>query len=115
MNFFNVDVADGALRLAGRVIEPEPETFARISGCDNLILGLRPKDIKESSIDGRGIPATVELVEQLGSETYLHLKIAGVACVASVEPDSHAKIDDVVKIEMNMSKAYFFKPDGVKI
>jgi ABC-type sugar transport system ATPase subunit len=57
----------------------------------------------------------MERVERLGSETNLYRKVADKSSVAVVQPDSRIKIGDVIEIGLDMSKAHFFKPDGIRI
>jgi multiple sugar transport system ATP-binding protein len=114
MNFFIATFNNNGLQLGKYHFALPPEILARACKHSGLNLGLRPKDIRETT-DGNGVPAKVELVEQLGSETYLHLNIADSPCIASVEPDTKAKIHDVIRVEMNMSKAHLFEPNGMRI
>ena len=115
MNFFDASVKDGRLCLGECVFTLDPETMARLSIYDCLIIGLRPQDIHETPISEYSISATVELVERLGSETYLYLKIADTQCIASAPPDSQVKPGDVIEAGLFMSKAHFFEPNGMRI
>jgi multiple sugar transport system ATP-binding protein len=52
----------------------------------DVLVGIRPKDItvREGTVDGWQ-PATVTLVEPIGSESIVHLDVAGAALVAHVD------------------------------
>jgi len=95
MNFFNAAVDINHLKLAEYSFTLESKAAARSYDHGRLILSLHPKDIYEISDGESGIPAKVELVEHLGSETYLYLIIADTPCIANVEPDTKARIGDV--------------------
>jgi multiple sugar transport system ATP-binding protein len=115
MNFLDISVKDGCLCFEDYTFVLDSETMSRISAHETLILGLRPHNIHETPISEYRISATVELVERLGSETYLYLKIADTQYVANVSSDSQTKIGDSIDIWLELSKAHFFEPQGARI
>ena len=76
MNLFDVEVgSDGTAHLGNFSIPlPREATTALKGGRANL--GVRPEDLSLVG-DGEGIPATVELVEELGSDAFLHASVKG--------------------------------------
>jgi multiple sugar transport system ATP-binding protein len=113
-----------AIRLAGengglwaeseglRIKVPPPlmERLGPYAGKE-LTLGIRPEDL---SIAGDGddkdlsFPATVEVVERLGSEILLDVAAGPAAMVASVEPTSTAKVHETLHLAVNPARIHFF-------
>ncbi len=76
-----------------------------------VVLGVRPEDIKNESNKASGaeaIKSKVEVKEQLGSETYLYLEIDSKKLIARVKPIFNPSIGDEVKIYFDMDKAHIF-------
>jgi multiple sugar transport system ATP-binding protein len=76
-----------------------------------VVLGLRPEHITEQSAaknPAQAITATVELVEPLGSETYLYASVAGHPFVARVEAAHRLQPGKTVSLMFNMEHAHFF-------
>jgi multiple sugar transport system ATP-binding protein len=94
MNLFTVPrQRDEAPRLGSHPLPCPREALGKVSG-DSVALGIRPEDLRIVS-SGAGIPATVELVEELGSDAFIHASVAGaeqdgeqVVLVARVDPKS---------------------------
>lgn len=79
----------------------------------DVIMGIRPEDIHDEEVFLQNSPdsvvkAYVEVVELLGSETYLYLNIAGNDVTARVDPRSTAKVEDTVKVAFDMNRVHFF-------
>jgi len=78
MNLQTVPLADGGARLAGTVI-PLPAAVraaASQAGLHELVLGIRPEHLHLA--DGAGeIAGEVMLVEELGADALLHVRLAG--------------------------------------
>ena len=71
-----------------------------------LMLGLRPEDIRLGGV----LPATIEIVEHLGSAVILHLAVAGTTIVVqSVEAD-RLKAGDPITIDLDPALFYLFDP-----
>lgn len=78
-----------------------------------VILGIRPEDIYDKIFaqDARPeftITATVEVVEPMGSEIYLHLNAGNNNFVARVSNQDTATVNQDLQIVFDMSKAHFF-------
>ena len=80
-----------------------------------VILGIRPEDLHDEEIFIQSAPdstvkATVEVVELLGSETFLYLNIPGVedTKVARVDPRSKARAGDTIRIALDPNKIHLF-------
>jgi multiple sugar transport system ATP-binding protein len=76
MNLFDVEVGpDGTTHLGNFSLALPREATTALSG-KQVTLGVRPEDLQLVG-DGAGIPATVELVEELGSDAFLHASVRG--------------------------------------
>lgn len=73
-----------------------------------VILGVRPENIKPGQESGSNINARVEVVEPLGSETLLHLKLGKQSIIVKVNPDYKPVIGEKIKLTFEMTKAHLF-------
>jgi multiple sugar transport system ATP-binding protein len=117
MNFANVKVSDanGSLWAAneGMRIKVPAEIAARLAryAGQECVLGVRPEDLRvANSADppDLNIEAEVEVVEQLGSEVLLDVKVGPTTMVAAVEPTVRAKIRDHLRLAVNPERMHFF-------
>jgi multiple sugar transport system ATP-binding protein len=77
MNILTGQVVDGGVRLGSAVLPVPRDQLARASaGSGRVTVGFRPESI-ELGGPGDGVPVTVTVVEQLGSDAYLYTKLAG--------------------------------------
>jgi len=78
-----------------------------------VIMGIRPEDLHDeeiflqSAVDST-VKAYVEVVELMGSETYLYLNVSGVNVIARVDPRSTARAGDTIKIALDTNRLHFF-------
>jgi multiple sugar transport system ATP-binding protein len=118
MNFATVRIErgeDGALWAAGdafrvRVPEALAERVGRHAGCA-LTLGIRPEDLRiagGAAPPGLTFDAVVEVVERLGSETLLDLRVGRDSMVAAVEPAAQARSRDRLTLAMDPGRIHFF-------
>ena len=76
MNLFDVEVAaDGTTHLGNFAMSLPREAASALSST-RANVGVRPEDLSLVG-DGQGIPATVEVVEELGSDAFLHASVRG--------------------------------------
>jgi multiple sugar transport system ATP-binding protein len=88
MNLVDLAVQEGGCRLGDLMIPLSPEQRAALSG-DRVTVGIRPEGLNLVET-GAGLDAVVELVEELGSDAYLHLTCQldePTTFVARIEPD----------------------------
>jgi multiple sugar transport system ATP-binding protein len=117
MNFANVTVteANGSLLAenAGLRIQLPDEIAQRLRGYAGraITLGIRPEDL---TVAGAGdsehlcFDAVIEVVEQLGSEILLDMKVGDGVMVASVEPTTRVKVRDKLRLAMRPSRLHIF-------
>ncbi|HEX9822369.1 MAG TPA: sn-glycerol-3-phosphate ABC transporter ATP-binding protein UgpC [Methylomirabilota bacterium] len=117
MNFVDVGIneAGGAvvaetqgLRLA--VPAAKAGTLRAYKG-QQVVLGVRPEDVHVAT--GADAPhhvfdATVEVVEPLGSEILLDVRIGRSTIVARVEPSVRVKVHETVRLAVNADRLHFF-------
>jgi multiple sugar transport system ATP-binding protein len=69
MNLLDVPVSDGGVEVGGHTIPVSREDLAQAG--KHVTLGVRPEDL-DIATDGRGIPVTVDVVEELGADAYIY-------------------------------------------
>jgi multiple sugar transport system ATP-binding protein len=105
MNFLPATIGDGRL-VSGPFELPTPETNERL-GRRQLEMGIRPEHLRVRR-DRKGVPATVEVVEAAGNETFLHLRAGEHRLVARVGPDLRPAVGAVLRVEVPAGRAYVF-------
>jgi multiple sugar transport system ATP-binding protein len=117
MNFANVTVSerDGALRCVseGLDIKVPPAATDRLRPYlgREVTLGIRPEDLhvaSDADPQDYGFDALVEVVEKLGSEILLDLKVGRGAMVAAVEPTIRVTFGDRLRMALNPGRLHFF-------
>ena len=79
-----------------------------------IIVGLRPDaltDHRSSAEHAVKVPATVEVVELLGSEAYCYAQVGGQTLVARVAPSFDHAPGDHVSLWANLEAIHLFDPD----
>src|SRR2546421_4611102 len=85
-------------------------------GGKSVVLGLRPEDIivhddATGAMQERpGLKAEVEILQNLGSESYLLLAVATDSLIARVRPQHQLKLHQSISLVFDMSKAHYFDP-----
>jgi multiple sugar transport system ATP-binding protein len=75
-------------------------------------VGVRPEYVKVVG-NGSGIPGTVELVEALGSDTLIHVKVASdVHLIARQSDRTSLKLGDAVGVEIDQGALLYFDNQG---
>jgi multiple sugar transport system ATP-binding protein len=92
-----------------------PAPSLRLYTGKSVVLGIRPEDIDcglhQPSIPlGRTMEAVVEVVQPLGSETYLHLAGHAHSFVARVRATDHFTVKQPVSLAFDTRHAHFFDP-----
>ena len=74
-----------------------------------VTLGVRPEDLHIAAGDGRtGLDAVVEVVEPLGSEILLDVKVGPSLMVARVDPTIRAKVHEKIRLNVEPDRLHFF-------
>jgi multiple sugar transport system ATP-binding protein len=78
---------------------------------EHVTLGIRPEDLHVASGNdpvGVGFDAIVEVIEKLGSEILLDVKVGPHVMVAAVEPTVRTKVRDRLPLALNPDRLHFF-------
>jgi multiple sugar transport system ATP-binding protein len=87
---------------------------ARLAGCAEreIVLGIRPEDISLAGPDeADAVNLRVEVVEPMGSETWVYLSAESLTVIARVPPLRHGarpKPGQTVAVRLDMEKAHFY-------
>ncbi len=143
MNFFPATITDVGVRLPfGEVTLTQEvhDLLARNQTPNNVIVGIRPEHLEDASVmDGYAriraltFDVTVDFVESLGADKYLHFKSEGAGAqaaqlaelasesgvgenefVARVSTESQAKQGDTIQLACDTSKLTIFDADTGK-
>jgi multiple sugar transport system ATP-binding protein len=75
----------------------------------SMTMGVRPEDLMlASNGQGQRFKATVDVVEPLGSEILLDVKVGPHVMVARVEPTMRARVHDVIELAVDPERLHFF-------
>ncbi len=115
MNFADVELAEagGAILVVAEGMRLKlPPTIAerlRPHVGRQLTLGIRPEDLRVGAGNGSlDFPAIVEVVERLGAQILLDVKVGSGAMVAAVEPTVKAKVRDQLHLAFDAERLHFF-------
>lgn len=125
MNFLDVELKDrpgkGICAVFGRYELPLPENMIKAAGIIThvgkpVVMGIRPESLYHSAyqrdnMKDSELEAGCEVVEHMGSQTYLHLLCEGQHITAQVEPYLELSAGDMVEIAADMKKCHFFDKD----
>ncbi|MFN7131436.1 MAG: TOBE domain-containing protein, partial [Myxococcales bacterium] len=108
MNFVEANATGGTLAALGATFA----LGARLAGHEGAcVMGVRPEHLSEEPVPG-GVPVryAVELVEPLGSETYLTGSVAGARIVARVGSRTAAKPGGNIELYVDPRRLHLFAP-----
>jgi multiple sugar transport system ATP-binding protein len=97
---------------------------SKLDGTDyigkEVVLGIRPESIHDEavfleSMADSTIEAKIELVEMLGSETYLYLSFENTNFVARVNPRTKARAGDITRVALDANKIYLFDKETERV
>ena len=85
-----------------------------------VIVGVRPESIHDEEVfidqyPDAIIEADVDVVEQLGSITYLYVTCEGNSLTASVQPRTTVKTGDHIKLAIDVNRIHLFDKDTEKV
>ncbi|MFA6715538.1 MAG: ABC transporter ATP-binding protein [Victivallaceae bacterium] len=125
MNFFRgkLKVNGKGLTFAGKTFTlpirtPEHrEKLLPYKGRD-VVFGIRPEDIDseraKSTPEAPRISAKVEVVEPMGSETFVYLDTESETFTAKIDPHKPVKVGTEVSLPLDLKKAHIFTADDEK-
>lgn len=105
MNLLPAEVRGGALHVAGVALPSE-----RPLGADGAVtLGVRPAALR---IGASGLPARVELVENMGDATIVDLDVAGTPVKLRTDHAPSVREGDDVRVGFAADAMHLFERDG---
>ena len=130
MNFLRARLSGGVVEFAAYRFELPAQARHGLREVDGeILLGLRPEHFFDPRLGapeaaGNRLPVTVELTEQLGSETLLYFRADGVeaeqesegevelggALVARLDPRTSAAPGERLVLGLDVERAHFFDP-----
>jgi multiple sugar transport system ATP-binding protein len=119
MNFFEgaIRAGNGSLYFEGpggmHVGVPDKDKITLAAYVDkDVVLGLRPEDIGSSTAEQlAGAPrirAKVEVVEPMGSESYIYFRVADTTFISRVDAHRKFQVGEAAEPAVYMDKAHFF-------
>ncbi len=118
MNLIDVDYSrDSGLKLGDLDVPLSPEVTAALesSGPGKYTVGARPEHLK---IGAEGTPGEVSVVEELGSESFIHVNIIhqGEPRLIEVRAEGETKIQRGDRVHVSfIGPAHLFGPDGERV
>jgi multiple sugar transport system ATP-binding protein len=81
-----------------------------------VTFGIRPENIVAAGnarewAEPQEISATVEVIEPMGSETYLYLTTGRHSFIAKIDPHLEPALNTAMRLNVNMARAHFFRKD----
>ena len=121
MNFFDVEIQDdnGNLSIKSDAFTlkvPQEWTNAVAPHVGRrLTFGLRPEHVGSPSAEAQNHPQTIaadiEVIEPMGSETYLYMKVGDAGFIARVDPHRACSVGDKIDLAVMMDKAHLFNQE----
>ncbi len=117
MNILDVDRVDGALAIGGMPVPLEPEVKQALADTEGKTfgVGVRPEHL---ALGGEGLPGTVTVVEELGSESFVfvHVEHQGELVTLVVRNAGETEIDRGDHVTVSITGAtHVFAPDGSRV
>jgi multiple sugar transport system ATP-binding protein len=124
MNFLDVTVGgDGQAALEAEGLKlPVPERLLSEAGAkrgQKVVMGVRPEDLKDARFPGREdlpkVRARVEVMENMGSENFVHVNVAGKTFTSRMDPrSSDIQAGQTIEIAVDTGHIHLFDPESEK-
>lgn len=115
MNFITAVLSDNGRKV--RIGPNEIELPSPLNREGEILVGLRPEHLSITDIESaRHLNAEIQLIEPLGSEALVEVKIGEQTVIVREGADIDYRVGDRVKVNLDIQKANFFDSDtGVNI
>lgn len=121
MNFVEGRVVEAGFRTTrfalgdGTALEV-PLAGGRLASGAEVVLGVRPEDVSVGVGTGPSLRVEVVLIERLGAETYLHLRLqGGRRIVARVAGEAGCRVGETVAVTFAAPSLHLFDGEGNRI
>ena len=110
MNLADCTLTAGSADLGGVQVRLPSDLAGRVNGATALKFGVRPENLRlaAASADDIVVPAEVSLLEPLGAETLVTLKIGATEMVARCSADFRQSPGSLLNIHMNPRHVHLF-------
>ncbi len=116
MNFVDATIADSGTRLdAGKFSLPVPMSLRDVTAPKNgskVLVGIRPENILKVGKAGQGemarIRGTVEIVEPIGHEAIVHVRVGDALLVASFDSHQTPRPGDSMELVVELDALHLF-------
>jgi multiple sugar transport system ATP-binding protein len=131
MNFIRGRLdADGVALGPHQFILPDEVRAALSATSQDVLVGLRPEEFADPRLSGQDglavLPAEIEVIEQLGPETYAYFRVPGLDVVeigersvelagalsARLDPQTRAEPGERFGLTVNLSRIHLFDPEN---
>ena len=105
MNFIDCTVSDDEIDIGGQKM-PRPTDVTQRGA---LVLGIRPEHFNNDS-DTAVIQGQVEMIEKIGASVFLYVKCDKIKELIVIQREGHSQVQigELVNIDPNPNKLYFF-------
>ena len=86
-----------------------PESWRAFAGKE-LIIGIRPEDLRPVAANEPGIDAEVELVEPVGNEIFLNLRVGDQQLTARTPPRQLPEVGSTLRVACDSKRLHAFDP-----
>jgi multiple sugar transport system ATP-binding protein len=113
MNLQTVPVGDNRVRLGGTLVPLPPGIAQAVGGRKQVVVGLRPEHLSLSQ-ESTELTGEVALVEELGADSFVHVRLAGSDTPVNVRTEGlHAPpIGSVVYLRMDPKRMFAFDAES---
>jgi multiple sugar transport system ATP-binding protein len=110
MNMFSGRIAENSVRIGDHEYGiPEGVREEIPDGTDEVILGIRPEDVRVvDSPTESSFSTTVKVVELMGDLTHVYTDLAGVECIVTVSSEKQVSEDDEIEIVFPPLRIHIF-------
>jgi lactose/L-arabinose transport system ATP-binding protein len=112
MNFLKGMVTPDGVSVANLVL-PLPKLAALPAAGARLSVGIRPEHLDEGQ--GVALEVTADVVEHLGSTTYVHARLATGETIVAEKRRSSARVGDKVRLTFDPAHLRYFDGDGRRL
>ena len=99
--------ADKSISL--ELLKSQSEALNNLS-LKEVYLGIRPEDItiEKNSSSTIDIEVKIDVIEPMGNETFIYFELGKDQFIARVKPDEKLKVNEKIKLFIDVDKIYFF-------
>jgi len=116
MNFINVTYKDGVIGFGeDHKLKIKSSLVAEKKIPEQVIFGIRPEDISETTDSEDAIELTASVVELLGNEYYVHSEFCGSEITCKIPATKVIANGSKLKVKFNLEKAHFFNKDTEEV